>query len=47
VSKAAPPITDAANSALQDGAIKRATAVAATMPSVHGAIVSGSNTNKK
>jgi hypothetical protein len=47
VSEAAPRKTGAANSALPGAAIKRASAVAASMPSVHGAIVLGSNTNKK
>jgi hypothetical protein len=47
VSKAVPRRTGAASSALQGDVIKRATVVAASMPSVHGAIVPGSNTNKK
>jgi hypothetical protein len=47
VSKVALRRTGAANSALPGGAIKQATAVAANMPNVHGAIVPGGNTNKK
>jgi hypothetical protein len=47
VSKAAPRRTGAASSALQGGVIKRATVVAASMPSVRGVIVPGGTTNKK
>jgi hypothetical protein len=47
VSDAAPHRTGAANSAPPGGAINRAIAVAADMPSVRGVIAPGSIANKK